>query len=129
MSDKCPKCSGKGTLQSNPPYIVSCAFCEGTGQIHEPILEYIHELEQMLAEVTPERDSLAEIVKRLPKTKDGVICADGATVLCPNGHPRTLFIDRRIYCCAKGCWNEGCQGDSGGGTHYHLNECTSLKAE
>lgn len=71
--------------------------------------------------------SLQSIVDQLPKTADGLPVFIGRTIYCPRGHKHVIHASNRmsgqIYCTEKGCWSEGCQSDSGSGTHYEAREC------
>lgn len=76
---------------------------------------------------------LREIVAKLPHTRDGAVVVPGVTLYCPNGHaiviaPHTQ-MSRRVYCCKGDCWSDGCQSDSGSGTHYAAAQCSATKEE
>lgn len=62
-------------------------------------------------------------------TKDGALVRVGLNVRCPKGHELTYHpsdpLSGRIYCTKGDCWDSGCQGDSGSGTHYEASEVTS----
>lgn len=65
MSQHCPKCGGLGELKREGVYITCCNFCEGTGEIHRPILDYIAELRATVATLQAERDAaLAKLAER-----------------------------------------------------------------
>jgi hypothetical protein len=72
--------------------------------------------------------TVGELFKRLPITKDGYPVVPGTVLLCPKGHQHEVKMScsfgGRIYCLKGDCYYEGCQGDSGSGTHYEANECT-----
>jgi hypothetical protein len=58
--------------------------------------------------------------------------AIGVTVRCPKGHEHTYrpsdHLGGGIYCVKGECWSEGCQGDSGSGTHYKVEELTLVSS-
>lgn len=82
-----------------------------------------HPVETMIADL---QRRLAE----LPHTKDGVTIRPGLKLTCPNGHANEIWssspIGGRIYCTTDSCWDSGCQGDSGSGTHYDLELCSAI---
>lgn len=86
-------------------------------------------LREYFAPSYAELESLRAIVEKLPRTADGVVVVPGVTFSCPKGHRHTIKgADRfsgRIYCCEGECWDSGCQGDSGSGTHYMSEQCRS----
>lgn len=71
-------------------------------------------------------------IEGLAKTADGEYVRPGLKVRCPNGHSYTYRLSDpmsgRIYCVEGECWSDGCQGDSGSGTHWAANKCTTLAA-
>lgn len=72
------------------------------------------------------RDELLTIVRRLPKTADGVPVLAGDTIYCPNGHAFVVRPhDSRVYCLEGKCYSDGCQNDSGSGEHYNFEKCSS----
>lgn len=68
---------------------------------------------------------------RLPHTADHVpVICDGMSVFCPKGHENKLtHSTHHVYCTKDECWSDGCQGDSGSGTSYEFDECTSYKTD
>ena len=82
--------------------------------------------EKVLA-IRAENEQLRAIVERLPLTADGQRVTVGITIYCPNGHPQQIHpsnpMSGRIYCLKGACRDEGCQGDSGSGTHYEAAQC------
>ena len=67
---------------------------------------------------------LRAIVAKLDRTADGEYVVPGMTIYCPYGH-EAYNHHNRAYCCTGCCWDDGCQSDSGSGTHYRYHECYS----
>ena len=93
---------------------------------HEIVCNFVRPL---LQRQQAEIERLKAIVAKLPHTADGVAVLPGVTILCPKGHPHEIRpsgnFGGRIYCCEGECWSDGCQGDSGSGTHYDAAQCTN----
>lgn len=66
---------------------------------------------------------LRRIVAALPHTLDGVPATPGAIVMCPKGHRHELSTLGKVYCVQGDCYDDGCQGDSGSGTRYRIEQC------
>jgi hypothetical protein len=56
----------------------------------------------------------------------------GMRVRCPKGHDHVYHpadsLSGSIYCTTGECWSDGCQGDSGSGTRYGLEQLTMVSA-
>lgn len=68
------------------------------------------------------------------KAAAGITLSDvqiGAVVRCPNGHEQTYMpcdrLSGSVYCTCGKCWSDGCQGDSGSGTHYDISKLTLVR--
>lgn len=85
--------------------------------------------------------ALLELVDRLPKTADGVPITPGMMVWhctehswkSKGSHEFAQMVEGigvkmpRPYCVGRRCWDDGCQGDSGGGTTRDWSECYSTR--
>lgn len=91
----------------------------------------IHELVQRIASLSAQLAALTAELDRLPLTADGVrVICDGMEIACPKGHVHKLtHATSKLYCTKGDCWSDGCQGDSGSGTYYGLEECTGRGAQ
>jgi hypothetical protein len=73
--------------------------------------------------------TLRAIVEKSPKTADGVVVTDDLVIFCPRGHANSdHHFHHQPYCRTGECWDDGCQSDSGSGTHYKYEKCYSTLA-
>lgn len=73
-----------------------------------------------------ENGAVRKVLGTLPVTADGCIVVWGAVIYCPHGGKITVHGGNG-YCTCSSCWSDGCQGDSGDGTHHKFEKCYSTR--
>ena len=97
-----------------------------TEKLRLKTMEHARGLAGKVDALNAELARLRPVVEQLHKTADGVYVVPWMTLFCPLGH-KAHNHHNRCYCTAGDCWADGCQSDSGGGTHYDYEKCYSSK--